>query len=995
MLAFVTPSSPRRADAAPPRAGNDGVGEDGVGEDGLPIPDDEPGDDGELPAPSTDDGTDDSAAARLVEEQRELEFQDHLSKAQRADKEQRWSDAIREYQAALRLREGDPAVLRGLGHARFAATSPGVCPRRAIENLLLLEVEDPRNLWLTERGIVLGWMTVCGEAYANERLRLAEDLAALDPGATGRPDDVHAIAAFALLEKAERARRPEQIETFRTRARDHLAVYVAESEAARRAPSAEALWRLAQVQRELGEIDAALEQYRDLVEKYPKDTRVTSAKAWIDEIEIQRSVEKLEVLQGGLPTPEAQAAYEAGVNALGIGALEAAQGYFEKAVEASPWFPRAHLQLGQVLARRELFEDAIRAFQRAAAMEPMDHEAPLALGLLYYKNNRGTQDDRARDQLGKALRLRPDLYALHYYLGELWSRVDREVAKQHFVTFIEQAPPESPQVAVAAESLEALERDEVAEEPIVVPAPPLQELRRLDPELQRLINEAYVVGAELGDWNRAENTLLRALKQFPEQTALLNELAKVVYAQNRRGDARMHWEASLAIDDAQVEVHERLGLLVDDPRVSQRHLRRAAELGSNTARYELARRLWDRYSVWEASEQLDRYLVAASPYDLSWEPAVALRSRMDEVFMRIYLATGAGAAIVLMIPALAMYRRFRGASLAQLLQRAPKSFPEVARILSLIRHEILKHNTAFLTDVGNALEFDSPDADVRVQLLASRLFGGDGRGALLRGASIERRGIHGRFLGYVEELERVARSHGLHLNLHRKDPTFSRMITAFDEVARRSRWLRNPAVMTSLQRLELARTLKRTGHVLGRRAFEELSDLIQELCVVEVDEKLLREVFKKVCQEDQFVGRLQIAPLVVEGEATPIRIFRTDLEDILVNVLRNSLRSSALYARTPMELGIALVREVDDITGLTTLAIRVRDRSPERLTSEMLRGRYVERGMGITADLLSRYDGSIAVEPEPDWEKAVVLRFFAVEAGADATDTATREESAA
>ena len=67
------------------------------------------------------------------------------------------------------------------------------------------------------------------------------------------------------------------------------------------------------------------------------------------------------------------------------------------------------------------------------------------------------------------------------------------------------------------------------------------------------------------------------------------------------------------------------------------------------------------------------------------------------------------------------------------------------------------------------------------------------------------------------------------------------------------------------------------------------------------------------------------------------------------------------------------------VTGLSTLAIRIQDRSTEQLSNEMLRGRYVERGMGITADLLSRYDGSIAVEPEPGWQKAVVLRFFTVE----------------
>ena len=97
-------------------------------------------------------------------------------------------------------------------------------------------------------------------------------------------------------------------------------------------------------------------------------------------------------------------------------------------------------------------------------------------------------------------------------------------------------------------------------------------------------------------------------------------------------------------------------------------------------------------------------------------------------------------------------------------------------------------------------------------------------------------------------------------------------------------------------------------------------------------------------------------------------------------MFRNSLHSSVRYSAPPFALGVDLVTETDDITGLSSLAIRVKDRSPERLTSEMLRGRYVERGMGITADLLSRYDGSITVEPEPGWEKAVVLRFFTLEA---------------
>ena len=73
-----------------------------------------------------------------------------------------------------------------------------------------------------------------------------------------------------------------------------------------------------------------------------------------------------------------------------------------------------------------------------------------------------------------------------------------------------------------------------------------------------------------------------------------------------------------------------------------------------------------------------------------------------------------------------------------------------------------------------------------------------------------------------------------------------------------------------------------------------------------------------------------------------------------------------------------------EITGLSSLVLRVMDRSPEPLSNEMLRGRYVERGMGITVDLLSRYDGAISVESASGWSKAVVLRFFTVEDEAQA-----------
>ena len=51
-----------------------------------------------------------------------------------------------------------------------------------------------------------------------------------------------------------------------------------------------------------------------------------------------------------------------------------------------------------------------------------------------------------------------------------------------------------------------------------------------------------------------------------------------------------------------------------------------------------------------------------------------------------YLSLGLLAAFAVALPMWWFYRRIRGASLRQLMMSAPKSFPEVARILSLIRH---------------------------------------------------------------------------------------------------------------------------------------------------------------------------------------------------------------------------------------------------------------------------------------------------------------------
>ncbi|MEM9461080.1 MAG: hypothetical protein AAGF11_43350 [Myxococcota bacterium] len=960
---------------------------------GLPGVKDEPS--GTLPPPpdSGDGGAQEDTGEpepELTEQQkfelRQQLFNSHLRKAQHAQRKERYHEAIREYSAALELQSGDPTALLGRAESRKARTPPGRCPRQALSDLMLLSTYDPKGMWQAKRPLALDWMGLCGSSHAKERLALAKELAAFPPGAGGRPDDIRALVAELKHAAAEREDDETERASLLADAVAEIDRYRQECKDAKRTPQATVLRLRADILHDGDDIAVAIEAYQELLRLHPQAPQVQGVPTLIEELEFELSLRDLEKTQGFRPDQSAEAAYERGEAAMRADDLVAARRELDAAIEQSPWFPRAYHLRGVVRARTGEFLEAVADLKRSVRMDRSDYQAHMTLGLLYMKEFAGAEDKQAIEHLGHALRLRPDLHRLHLLLGELYARTDRERAREHYDRFRQLAGDDDPDYPRATQALNELDREIRRDDPLAVPPPPKKALRRLDPKLQNLINMAYLRGTEHQDWESAEKTLLLAREEFPDEPEVLNQLARVVYAQGRQGSARGYWEQSLQKAEDQAEVHERLGLLLRDslPDEAIPHLRRAAELSSLMARFSLAELLWEQNQPIEASAQLDLYLAQAGDYDLHWDRALALREQIDARFFQFYMVAGMVLALIIVVPVWRLYRHYRGASLAQLLERDPKSFPEVARILSLIRHEILKHNTAFLADVGRALEFDAPDSDQRATVLAQRMFGdGSGIDDRRRADTRDRRGrkaggIYGRFLGYLEQLEQVARAHRVTLNLYRKDPIFRPMIKAFEELAARSDQLRHPDQLRPSRKLELARVLGRSGHVLGRQAFERLSGVIRELCVVNIDAAVVQEVYEQVVGEEQFVGQA-LAPLSLHGMGGVVRIFRTDFEDILANIFRNSLRSSVLYARPPVGLGVALEVEMDEITGLSSLVLRVMDRSPEPLSNEMLRGRYVERGMGITVDLLSRYDGAISVENVPGWSKAVVLRFFTVE----------------
>lgn len=223
----------------------------------------------------------------------------------------------------------------------------------------------------------------------------------------------------------------------------------------------------------------------------------------------------------------------------------------------------------------------------------------------------------------------------------------------------------------------------------------------------------------------------------------------------------------------------------------------------------------------------------------------------------------------------------------------------------------------------------------------------------------------------MEKLQAAARRNGVFLDLRTKDPTFSMVNEGFSLLEKAGRALeRNPAVGIA--------QLRRAAAILNEGAYVELGGLIADLHVVDISESRIRSVWVDVCEEPGIRERATRLDLVIEVGGVPprVRIWQEDLDLIVRNLLRNAIGAS------PGNSADFLVRvdvEIDEITWMESVVVRVCDRAPKALSTQMIRSRYIDRGLGLTVDVISRNGGSVKVEPEPGWSKAVVVRLPAVE----------------
>lgn len=755
----------------------------------------------------------------------------------------------------------------------------------------------------------------------------------------------------AVLLEAEATADPQE-------ATELLRAYLAYPDAGLGEPVTDAAVRICRSLWEDGQEEAAHALLDELLTRWPEAVEAEPLAELRAELELSAEARALARASGRPLTPALQGRLHAAREAFAAGALDRAAAELDAVLAAEPrsaqaWAARAgvHEALGEVTR-------AEHALAMAEVLDPGTAAYPARLGHLLTVGYGGRFAREAADAYRRAL-LRPGASAdLWFHRGRAEQRAGAPVAAAEAHRRYLELAPDGTYADRARAELTALTRPRAAPpEPPAAPARP--------DDVPEEAWHAFHVGLVLrdradGEAEHVEEALAQvraAIDDAPGFVRAVNLEAALLADLGRPDEARARYQASLELDPDQPAVMVLLAELLrdgGDPEAAAALLGAAAEAGSADALFYLARGHMDAWRLFAARELLERYFVATT----GGASYAAARALQDEVARRMRGAALLGVAVAagsLGIPVVVGLRRRTGPGLSALLEEAPGAYRDVARIVSALRHEVLKHDTTVLPAVADAAE--AGDADT-VRWAADKLYGPDGTVA--------------RFRAYVGELQLLGRVHGVRLNLRHRDPVLGPLIRAFNRLSALEADLRSGGGRrTPTQLRSLATELNDTG-------YRGLGALLRRVCVLPLDADLILDIWSRVRTEPAFRDRPDVDfHADVPEPAVLLRIFRREFDDIAANLLRNTLQ--VCLDTGAGRMGVVVRTEEDDITGLERVAIRFRDDSPRRLSTAMIRGRYIGRGLGLAVDLVSRNRGSVHVAAEPGWQKAVVVRLPSVE----------------
>ncbi|MCP4677681.1 MAG: tetratricopeptide repeat protein [Deltaproteobacteria bacterium] len=735
--------------------------------------------------------------------------------------------------------------------------------------------------------------------------------------------------------------------------------------------------------RDLGRTEEALSWYRKVRDE-EEIGKQAAGRIW--EIEVERQAKRF----GWTRLPEtipAKARRLAGKGRilLNQGKHAQARRLFEEAVALAPGFSMARADLGDLFNDTGRRRDAEISYLRALAVDHGNAEIYVRLGELYLDDPQGKRAAEATLFLSRALSLRPDWTSLHLTLARaLRASGDLGRALHHIKIFLGGVEHGDKLKREALALKRSIEKLRPAKEDEKILASSRDEMDSKAATFNKKVATAIGRARAHMSEGRPEAAIaeLKHLTAEHRTTPILNLEAQILYASGRPAEAIHVLTESLKLDEKQSAAHEQLGtILASEGRRmdARKHFIESERLGNAAAEYHLVRldvgedsggaaalfkdvvRLGE---LNDARARLNSFLARGST-SVYLSDAKVLRERLVARIQQAMAVIGTMCVAFIAILILLGRRMWGGMNITSLIARHPEAGPEVQRVLSAIRHEVLKHNTMVLTGLVEAIEKDEDAAEKAKHLRRSLLGGGGGEP------------VSARLRGYIDELVKTGRSFGVRLNLKRKDPAVKVLLRGFHLLDSISPMLDNMADLDPSDRARVLGALKNASHLLNKLGYTAVQRMLDQIRVLEMDMALLKGIEERVRLEPAFT-EMDISKAAIKSNvALPCRVVvaRRDFEDILKNLIRNALQSSSESARRPIEIGLGVDSEIDTITGLERIVIFVRDRADKELTEEMIRGRDIEGGLGLTAKLISRYEGTIDVVPgQSGWSKAVRIR---------------------
>ncbi|MDB4979426.1 MAG: hypothetical protein JWM82_178, partial [Myxococcales bacterium] len=293
-----------------------------------------------------------------------------------------------------------------------------------------------------------------------------------------------------------------------------------------------------------------------------------------------------------------------------------------------------------------------------------------------------------------------------------------------------------------------------------------------------------------------------------------------------------------------------------------------------------------------------------------------------------------GAATASALAVLLLLRRlFGGATLASALARRPALFPEVARVLGELRHDVLKHRAGVL---GMAADAAVSRDDLRRALHEPRP-----TSAVVADAHAG--------------LARAARGQGIALRTLAREPVLGPLAV---DLARAEKILAAPPP------LDVARLLALDERLRGAHA-DRLEALLRQGPRTRLDAHTLSDWIAAVEATVRADGAAWVAPALALGDlAVDFPVERSALHAIFANLLRNAQAALTPDERRAGRVIVRVSRE-RDVTGRQLVSLEVGDSAPALLTVEVIEARESGRGLAIVRDLARNWRGHVVVRAEP------------------------------